>query len=1304
MAEPARARAAEVARPTATSSPPAPMPSYSGGPSLRLSGGEPLPTATRAPIERSFGADLGGVRVHTEPGAVRMADAMGASAFTVGTHIVLGSGQSPTNVPLMAHEATHVVQQSSAAGIQRWSLDSRNDPHEVEARSGANAVTAGQSFQVQGRVGSKPQASITGILAELATGNIATAAMMALDEYAPELAAVIRQGPLEWLEEKITSAIQTVIDTLTAPVRSITGFVGELRSLFGNLIEWIRDAAARIAKGDCGAIAEAAAKIQQVFEGLAAPVIDKIKNVAGKVKEFFTGLWDRFGAPVWDFLQRVAGRAWDKIKQFADWVWNKLAPIRNAVSRAWTWIKNRIGIGEGPEGQDGILQWVQRKATSIWDTKIKPFLERYKRPLMVVGGILLMLSPAGPFIAIGAMVYGLIQGVRWIRANLTTRDGVVRQREVFQKQIIPAIQSAIRSATTWLQDKTKFISDKLGGVVAGLGEAIGAVAGTVLNFLATALGWIMERFLELVNWATGLLNTLTTWVGQALAKLQVWLAPVLDFLRRVAAVVADTMKIAYEFGTRIWNAIPACLRDPFIDFFVPLILRQIPFFRELAATPEAWTKTREQIGTLVRQIFRDFDLIGAMKTAFNLAIRALNIPMELIQEVIQKAQLAWNAVIAAPMRFVLNALKAILLGVGRFMKGILGHLWFGVQGWLFNAMGDRSFAMPSGLGDWRGWLNLVLDILGLSVDHVIDLIDLRFPGKGRRLRQMVQMLTGALEWLQVALTQGPRGIWNKLMDKLKDVGNAVIEAAVGWVMERIIAIVSARLTALAASAGLSSVLEAVVAVYAAIKAAVEYANRILRVLVTVFDTVTQIAAGALDPAADLLVTGLRMAMPVVLGFLANYAMIGNVGRRISEIIGKVQKKVDDAILALIDGVRAAIQGVIDLIGRGIAAIRNWWEVRKTFTARDGQSHTLLFSGEGRSAILKIRSVEMPYSEFISRAQPGNDSAKIAAKAAAITIAGQIDTERNTEPAGATPEAVEAAKGQKGTRVNNLLEQLQPHTSILFGSTIPNSFTGNVNATPNAESFATSMSVKPLTNKNRPEGSPPTSAQNTRYAALNERRESPGGASYYIKGHLLNQQLGGPGGWPNLTPLSRSGNAQHERQVEAVVKRTVDLPAIVEYIVVPIYTARGDKTNLVNRINSSAEPQTTKQTKEAIVIAEDSVPTSLRIETYILDETLQRRNSIFNQTIPNPVDRVYDHYYLANTPRPAPVNLSTDDESKIGTVLPQAIADRLVAIRNARRSQGIATRWSSYQQLSDLVPGIGATRLRALQEAAHVSLY
>ena len=83
------------------------------------SSGRPLDKALQRDMSQCFGYDFSRVRVHSGGAAEQSARDVNAHAYTVGHNIVFGAGQfSPeTQVGrrLLAHELTHVVQQSTPA-------------------------------------------------------------------------------------------------------------------------------------------------------------------------------------------------------------------------------------------------------------------------------------------------------------------------------------------------------------------------------------------------------------------------------------------------------------------------------------------------------------------------------------------------------------------------------------------------------------------------------------------------------------------------------------------------------------------------------------------------------------------------------------------------------------------------------------------------------------------------------------------------------------------------------------------------------------------------------------------------------------------------------------------------------------------------------------------------------------------------------------------------------------------------------------------------------------------------------------
>lgn len=114
------------------------------------SSGHPLDAATRGFMEPRFGHDFSRVRVHTDNKAAQSAQAVNAHAYTVGKNVVFGQGQyapgTQSGQHLLAHELTHVVQQSGHAGLQpKLAIGNANDSFEQNADCVANRITAGQS-------------------------------------------------------------------------------------------------------------------------------------------------------------------------------------------------------------------------------------------------------------------------------------------------------------------------------------------------------------------------------------------------------------------------------------------------------------------------------------------------------------------------------------------------------------------------------------------------------------------------------------------------------------------------------------------------------------------------------------------------------------------------------------------------------------------------------------------------------------------------------------------------------------------------------------------------------------------------------------------------------------------------------------------------------------------------------------------------------------------------------------------------------------------------------------------------------
>lgn len=107
-------------------------------------GGQPLDGGVRRQMEPAFGADFSRVRVHTGPEAHALNREVNAVAFTTGQDIFFRHSAyepgSSAGRELLAHELTHVVQQTGPGIKAKLSVSQPGDSLEREADETARAV------------------------------------------------------------------------------------------------------------------------------------------------------------------------------------------------------------------------------------------------------------------------------------------------------------------------------------------------------------------------------------------------------------------------------------------------------------------------------------------------------------------------------------------------------------------------------------------------------------------------------------------------------------------------------------------------------------------------------------------------------------------------------------------------------------------------------------------------------------------------------------------------------------------------------------------------------------------------------------------------------------------------------------------------------------------------------------------------------------------------------------------------------------------------------------------------------------
>jgi hypothetical protein len=150
----------------------------------RVRQGQPLSDAVRRDLEARLGADLRYVRIHTDAIAARAADALHASAFTLGDDMFFACGafapSEDAGQRLLVHELTHVHAQQGRVPASR--LSRPDDPLEQEAAAYDRTSPAPAESLAHAEHAPGPAAAASNTLLRAPDKRARTASLLSLDD------------------------------------------------------------------------------------------------------------------------------------------------------------------------------------------------------------------------------------------------------------------------------------------------------------------------------------------------------------------------------------------------------------------------------------------------------------------------------------------------------------------------------------------------------------------------------------------------------------------------------------------------------------------------------------------------------------------------------------------------------------------------------------------------------------------------------------------------------------------------------------------------------------------------------------------------------------------------------------------------------------------------------------------------------------------------------------------------------------------------------------------------------------------
>ncbi len=546
-------------------------------PDTRLGNGRPLPEAQRRGFEAALGHDLSAVRLHKGGAADASAMGRGAYAYAYGSHIVLSDHAAragPAGLkPVLAHELVHVVQQTGGmAGHaqvrpqQRTNLSPRHidfpftlDDAESAARNLGSAAVDGLTSAGE---------TIADTAGEVGDFVAAEAEEM-LEAHAPGLLAFLRGGVLTSLAELFCGGLNSIVGKVLDPLAEVD-LVSGIETTFSDLAASVNRAMSGLgtqASESLGALLE---PVIGVITSFGPDIIAFVQTMSNTVNGGLNSLWANVGAPVLQFLEAAGGKAWDAFNGMVTSVWDLIEPLRRTAGRLWDWVSKEFGLAW--DSTSSVRLWLEKQAKGAWDAA-QALIAPIKRPLMVVGAILLLLSPAGPVLVMTQVLPPIWAKLQWLYANWRDLDVVVRAREFLATDILPFLIGAAQQIRAVVTMAAGWIAGLVGQLVAGVQAVLGAIGPSdCVAALNRVIAHLSDQFTRLQAWADSGFAGLQPALEGLFTALGNLLRPILDFLVRLILVAANPGMLPIAIGAAIWLLLPERFKPTVINFVLDLMI------------------------------------------------------------------------------------------------------------------------------------------------------------------------------------------------------------------------------------------------------------------------------------------------------------------------------------------------------------------------------------------------------------------------------------------------------------------------------------------------------------------------------------------------------------------------------------------------------------------------------------------------------------------------------------------------------------------------------------------------------------
>jgi hypothetical protein len=527
------------------------------------------------------------------------------------------------------------------------------------------------------------------------------------------------------------------------------------------------------------------------------------------------------------------------------------------------------------------------------------------------------------------------------------------------------------------------------------------------------------------------------------------------------------------------------------------------------------------------------DFAGAARIAIETACEIAGIDPKPIFDFIDRAASQIKAILKAPGKFINNVMTAIGMGVRGFSERFGQHFKTGAIQWLTGALSAVPITLPA-KWDLKGIFSLVAQILGITYDNIKARVIKKYPNAAK----IFDLVEKGFELVRLLINKDFSGLWEEVKAKLANLKTTVIDGIKNWAITNVIKEGIIWLLSLLNPA--SALVKALKLLADLVFWLIDNFQRIKAFVMSVYTAISNIASGVLGPAAKAVEDAMARSLPVVISFVASAIGLGNIGEAVQGIIANITSPINKMIDALIDRVVAFAKKLWGKAKKGAKkvkdAVLNWWKAKRNFTSKDGGEHKLYYKGTGNGADLWIASTHSPIQAFLEKkiAETTDGGQKTILKKALKQYGDVLKHEASLQKMVAKNEP----KSQLNSEEAKFRAALDKVTKTLRGTDIGSSEEEQTQVKFSGGSTKGAYAL-PLTRLegNTKGSAPKSSALSPEWShAIKLDTDADGNrTNLWVRGHLLNDNLHGPGENKNLVPITQKMNSKMRTGVEAAAK-------------------------------------------------------------------------------------------------------------------------------------------------------------------------